>query len=242
MRHSEMEIFNELQQNLSASSIVLTGKGISYAGAMYLLSVVIPNCLLMSILFGLLGFVGNAFTFLQFELRSKTCCIYTFASSVVDVVHLLINICPDYLRSKYGGMEMWTSNDVTCKIYFFIYSFLPNLAINLLVLTIFDRYSCTCPLGSPFHRFNQPRMIPKMICAAIVTSALFSTYGLVLGYLNSTVCEYREERVYAILNICVNGIMQPLIMLILVLLTYRNVLKSRQRVVSVFEEEPMRKY
>lgn len=233
MRHSDVEIFNKLQQNLSVSSIVLTEKGISYAAAMYLLSVVIPNCLLAIILFGLLGFVGNAFTFLQFELRSNACCIYTLASSVVDVCHLLINTFPDYLQSKYGRPKMWTSGNVTCKIYFFIYSFLPNLAINLLVLTIFDRYSCTCPLGSPFHRFNQRRMIPKMICGAVVTSAFFSTYGLILGYLNSTVCGYREERLYAILNICVNGILQPTVMLIFVLLTYRNVIKSRQRVVSV---------
>ena len=229
-----MELFRELQSNLSTSGIgLLTEKSITFATANYLVTVVLPYCILTSIILGLLGFVGNALTFLQPELRGNICCIYTFSSSVVDVFHLLINVFPDFLKTKYGISGMWNVNNATCKLFYFLYSFLPQLALNMLVLTIFDRFASTCPLGSRFHRINQKKMVPKLICGVIVVTGLLSLYGPILAYLSPLSCAYREKRLYGMLNICINGIMQPVLMLAFTLLTYRNVLNSRRRVVSV---------
>ena len=213
-----------------------TGKAVSPETAIFILLNVIPYLPLVCTILGLLGFLGNALTILQPELRGNTCCIYTLSSSVVDVLHLLINVFPEYLKTNNSYQLPWNWTTSLCKLYYFLYSFLPQLAINLLVLTIFDRFACTRPLGSPLHRFNQTKVAFPMIVGTIVISCLLSLYGPILAYIGPFGCSYRQLQVYGVLNICINGIMQPSVMLVFALLTYRNVRLSRRRVVSVSEE------
>ncbi|CAF4085017.1 unnamed protein product, partial [Adineta steineri] len=166
---------------------------------------ILPNIMLICFILGLIGFMGNIFTFLQPNLRWNNCCIYILCSSIVDIVYLSINTFPSYLQTIYSFKLPWN-------------------------LSIIDRYACTCALTSWAHRLNKLKMVPRLILMMICISGIFSIYSPILGNNQPALCGYGEQNIYGILNIFFNGILQPIVILIFVLLTYRNIRQSRQRV------------
>ena len=185
-------------------------------------------------IFGSIGFIGNLFTYLQPELRSNTCCIYSLCGSIADIINVIINLLPLYLSSIYRIIVPWRMASVPCKLTYFLLVFLPHLPINFLVMATIDRFLCTCSLTSPLRRLNQLKMVPLMISITIITSFLVSIRNLFLYVVNSaSSCQTMNATTTSVLYIIFNGLSQPIIMLIFVLLTYRNVRQSRQRVVSI---------
>ncbi|CAF1196871.1 unnamed protein product [Adineta steineri] len=73
-------------------------------------------------------------------------------------------------------------------------------------------------------------MVPRLILMIICISSIFSIYSPILGNSEPLLCGYHEQNIYGILSIFFNGILQPIVILIFVLLTYRNIRQSRQRV------------
>ncbi|CAF4185549.1 unnamed protein product, partial [Adineta steineri] len=206
-------------------------KSVSIDTFEFLLTEILPNIILISFILGLIGFIGNVFTFLQPNLRWSNCCIYMLCSSIVDIIHLTINIFPSYLRNKYSYYTLpWNLSFSLCKLNYFLYSFLPQLSINLLLLSIIDQYACTCALTSWAHRLNKLKMVPRLILMMICISGIFSIYAPILGNDQPALCGFVEQTTYDILNIFFNGVLQPIVILIFVLLTYRNIRQSRQRV------------
>jgi hypothetical protein len=115
---------------------------------------------LIFIILGFIGFIGNAFTFLQSQLRSNTCCIYLLCGSIIDISNLLINCLSVYLGGKYGISIPWSSSTSLCKLNLFMVGFLPHLSINFLVMSIIDRFACSCSLQLPIRHINQLKMVP----------------------------------------------------------------------------------
>ena len=184
-------------------------------------------------IFGFIGFIGNVFTYLQPELRSNTCCIYSLCGSIADFINIFLNLLPNFLSSKYRISIPWYSSSFLCKLNNFLLAWLPHLPINFLVMAIIDRFACTCKLTSLLRRFNQLKMVPFMISITIITSVLISLRVPFLYELNSaSLCQPINATTLSILYIIFNGLSQPIIMLIFVLLTYRNIRRSRQRGVS----------
>lgn len=210
----------------------LTGRYISFDTYMFLYNEVLPKLILLCIILGLFGFLINTFTFLQPDLRSNACCIYTLSSSFIDIVHLSVSIFPDYLESQYSISSPWKQSFTLCKLHYFLYNFFPQLATNLLLLSILDRYACSCALTSCFTRLNQHKMIPRLMTMMVIISGICSIYAPIFSTDVPQLCGYREQEIYGVLTILINGILQPIVMLLFVLLTYRNIRQSRQRVVS----------
>ena len=184
-------------------------------------------------IFGLIGFIGNLFTYLQPELRSNTCCIYSLCGSIIDVINLFLNLFPSYLSVKYGISIPWNLSSFLCKLNIFLSVFLPHLSINFLLMAIIDRFAATCSLTSPLRRLNQLKMVLVMIIITVFISCLASCYPLILMELYyGVMCLSRDTTTMSILYIILIGVSQPTVMLIFVLLTYRNIQQSRQRVVS----------
>ena len=73
---------------------------------------------------GFIGFLGNVLTFIQPELRSNSCCIYIFCSSMTDFIHLMINVFPEYLQVRHGYSLPWNQSVHLCKLIFFLSNFL----------------------------------------------------------------------------------------------------------------------
>ena len=189
---------------------------------------------LIFLIFGLIGFIGNLFTYLQAELRSNTCCIYLLCGSVIDIITLFVNQLPTYLASKYQIYISWFTSLGLCKLELFLLGFLPHLSINFLLMSTIDRFASSCGLGSPMHRLNQLKMLPWTISVTVIFSCLASIRAPILY--DSMVggwCQTSQPTINSILYIVLNGLMQPLMMFVFILLTHRNVRRSRQRVVSV---------
>jgi hypothetical protein len=101
-------------------------------------------------------------------------------------------------------------------------------------MAIIDRFACTCSLRSPLRRLNQLKMTPLMIGITIIISCLASLYTpLLYDLVFQFWCISTQPTTTSILYITLIGLMQPLVMLIFVLLTYQNVHQSRRRVVSI---------
>ncbi|UJR19360.1 hypothetical protein I4U23_022489 [Adineta vaga] len=186
---------------------------------------------LIFIILGILGFIGNALTYLQKEFRSYSCCIYSFCGSIVDVINLVYNLLPNYLSTAYEIYIPWTKLPNLCKFYICLLGFLPHLSINFLLMSIIDRYASTCSLTSRIHRLNHIKMVPSMISITILLSFISLIRPLILyEYHNEKGCVATQPLLNNILYTIINGILQPIIMLIFVVLTFRNVRQSRQRV------------
>ncbi|CAF3965851.1 unnamed protein product, partial [Adineta steineri] len=178
-----------------------------------------------------IGFIGNVFTYLQPQLRSNTCCIYSLCGSFIDIINLCINSFPTFLSAKYGIYIPWYLSSALCKFNIFILVFLPHLSINFLCMAIIDRFAITCDHRSSFRRITQLRIVPWMIGLTVLTSGLFSLYApinydLMYGYL----CISIQPMLTSISYIVLIGLVSPIIMITFVLLTYRNVRRSRGRV------------
>jgi hypothetical protein len=188
---------------------------------------------LVFLIVGLIGFIGNAFTFLQPTLRWNTICIYSLCGSFVDVLNLFINLFPNYLHITKENLMIVQSTGIMCKIKAFALVFLPQLSMDLLVLSMIDRYACTCGLTSPMRHFRRLKMVPWLIGITIIVTCVISLYPPIL---NDLVDGISCTSVYPILNIVlyitVQGLITPAGMIVFILLTYRNVRQSRRRVVS----------
>jgi hypothetical protein len=76
-------------------------------------------------------------------------------------------------------------------------------------------------------------MVPWLIGIATISSGIVSMHGSILyDYKIGPGCISLNPLIFNILYIIINGLMQPVIMLVFVLLTFRNVHQSRQRAVS----------
>jgi hypothetical protein len=191
---------------------------------------------LIFLIFGFIGFIGNAFTYLQAELRSNTCCIYLLCGSFIDIITLFLNLFPNYLSKKYAISIPWNTSSALCKMKLFLLVFLPHLSVNFLLMSTIDRFASTCRLGSIIRRLNQLKMLPWTIIITIIYSCLTSIQAPILFDLTSTsVCQATNPTSYSILYIIFNGLISPLIMLVFIILTNRNVRLSRRRVVSEYE-------
>ena len=182
---------------------------------------------------GIIGFVGNLFTYLQHELRSNTCCIYSLTGSVVDILNLMISLFPNYLSFKYNIMLPWYDSTLMCQLNAFLLVFLPQLSINCLLLAIIDRFAATCDLASPIRRILQLKFVPIMLALGIITSFLLSITGTLFFEKTMFWCASRIPLLTNLTYIILNGLFQPILMIIFVLLTYRNLRRSNQRVVSI---------
>ena len=159
-------------------------------------------------IFGLIGFVGNVFTYLQPELRSNTCCIYSLCGSIVDIINLFINLLPNYLIQKYGIYIPWYISPTLCKLGIFLLIFLPNLSINFLLMSTIDRFASTCPLGSKIRRLNQLKMVPYAIIFTMSFSCLMSIRGPILfDLMYGFLCQTTQTTVNSILIITLNGLL-----------------------------------
>ena len=174
MNMGDVAVFSDQAENLRSMSLMFT------------LNQLLVNFIyyfpLISLILGFVGFIGNLLTYLQPELRTNTCCIYSLCGSVVDIIHLFINALPDYLSAKHGIHIPWERSSLSCRILFFQFVYLPNLSLNFLVMSMIDRYACTCDLTWRIHRLNRLKVIPWTISSTIVISCLDidlrSYYGL----------------------------------------------------------------
>ena len=185
---------------------------------------------------GLMGFIGNAFTFLQPTFRYNTCCIYSLCGSTVDIINLFVNLLPLYINKSVGNIASKISISSLCKLKLFAVVFLPQLSMNFLILSLIDRYACTCSATSPMRHLRRLKSAPWLIFSTIVVSCLVSIYSPILNDVISNVgCTSTQPKLGSVLYILINGLITPLIMLIFVLLPYRNVLQSYRRIVSIGE-------
>lgn len=187
---------------------------------------------LVFLVLGVVGFIGNLFTYLQAELRSNTYSVYSICGSFVDVATLCINAFPNYLVFKYG-ISMWPIGRFPCKLNLFLLVFLPHLSLNILLASTIDRLASTCSLNSPLKRINRMKAVSWMLYLTVIFSCLTSIqapilYDLMYGFL----CISTKPTTSAALYIIFNGLMPPLLMFVVIFFTYRNVRQSRKRVVS----------
>ncbi|CAF1425907.1 unnamed protein product [Rotaria sordida] len=166
---------------------------------------------LIFIIFGVIGFIGNAFTFLQPTLRFNTCCIYLLCGSLVDIINLFVNLLTNYLNATTGYI-------------------LSLITIRHLSLSLIDRFACTCSLTSSIRHIRRLKMVPWIIVITIIISGVSSLYSFIYYDVVSNLgCICTNRLFNAVSYIIIHGFTTPFVMLIFVLLTYRNVKLSRHR-------------
>ncbi|CAF1194006.1 unnamed protein product [Adineta ricciae] len=183
---------------------------------------------------GLLGFIGNCFTFLQPVLRRTSFCIYTLCGSCVDIINIFANLFPNYLNPLVEDLTPSKSNRLRCKLKIFSLVFLPQLSMNLLIMSLIDRLVCTYSPACRVRFLLQSKMVPWLIGITVIISSIMSSYAPIL---NDIIPEIGCNTTNALSNsawyISIHGILTPLIMLVLVSLTHRRFSQSRQRVMEI---------
>jgi hypothetical protein len=164
---------------------------------------------------GMIGFIGNTLTLLQYRLFSKTYLIYIFCNSIMDIIIVLFNLFLVYFVAIFDVDESWFPVSAIAISIPLLFLVLPHISINFLLMAYIDLFVYTSSRKkSCLRRINQVKMIPWMIIED-------ENGGIKLA------------RIWSILYILTNGLIQPVLMLVLVVLTYQNRRKSHQRAVSV---------
>lgn len=190
---------------------------------------------LVFIILGLIGFIGNVFTFLQPTLRVNSCCIYLLFGSFVDVINLLMNLLTNYVHVRTDYILSLVTTRHICKLKLFGLVFLPQLSLNILTLSLIDRFACTCSLTSSIRLVRQLKMVPWMILITIIISGVLSIYSPINYDVEPTLgCICKHRILNGFLYVILHGVVTPSVMLMFVLLTYRNVKRSRHRAVNIF--------
>jgi hypothetical protein len=185
---------------------------------------------------GFIGFIVNTLTLLQFKLCSKTYFIYIFCNSIMDIIIVSFNlflwillILPDHISSS-----MFFVLSISAPLNFVL---LPHISINFLLTAYIDIYASTCSSTSPLHCVRQMKMIPWVISLVLICSCGYLAVSYVpITFIYNPQNEKEFEnlvRIWAIIYIITNGLIQPAIMLVIVLLAYRNKRNTHERVVSV---------
>lgn len=188
---------------------------------------------LLFVIFGSIGFIGNLFTYLQPELRSKTCCIYLLLGSIADILNILINVLPNYLTYNFSISIMWYASTDLCRLNAFLLRFFRQLPSHFLFLSIFDRFAATCSFSSPIRKILQLKFVPIMSVLTVIACFILTMSGIFFFQSSPFVCGLNNPLVSNILYIIFNGLFQPVFMLIFVFLTYRNIHQSHKRTVSI---------
>ena len=187
------------------------------------------------ITFGLIGFIGNVIIYLHPTFRRNSYSIYSLAGSIVDVLTLLVCPLQIYFYNVYQFNWLFDRSRFQCKLQSFIFTFLPFWALDLLFLSTADRFASTCSLTSSFRRIHQFKRIPFVITVSVTRSSIISLYPIFFhDLIPELTCVIIHPLTHSILYIVINGFMQPVLMLLFVLLTYRNIHQSRRRVVNAF--------
>ena len=182
---------------------------------------------------GLLGFIGNAFTFLQPTLRWNTFCIYTLCGSLVDILNLFINLFPKYINKTSGNLVAGVSESILCKLKLFTLTFLPKLSTTLMILSLIDRYACSSALTSPIRHLRQLKVVPWLIGVTAIITIAISSYALILYDIVPGIgCSSTSPLLNSVVYIAIEAILLPMVMLVFIVLTYQNIRQSRRRVVS----------
>jgi len=183
---------------------------------------------------GTIGFIGNLFTFLQPTLRKNTFCIYSLIGSTFDFINLYTNLLPNYLYHTQNILLLITDS-ASCRWKLFALAGVPQTSMNFLILSLIDRYSSTCSMSSPFNKIRKLKNVPYFTFITIMISCIMSLYSpLLYDYTPGFGCVPTDTMGNGILYICLQGFLTPLLMLLFVLLTFRNMKRSRERVVRTF--------
>jgi len=208
-------------------------------------SIILENIIHLPILwfiFGVIGFLGNTLTYLQFKFDcrnspqlnqgSRNYFLYVFCSSVVDIITLSMNLFFFYL-------PVIVYNQPPSLIMFipitFSYVILPQLSTNFLLMGYIDRFVLTSGPESSLRRLNKLEMAPWIISFVLICNCIASS-GYLLILLRSDSQDDKNSEIWHIIEIIyilTNGFIPVILILTFVLLTYRNILNSHQRVVSV---------
>lgn len=190
---------------------------------------------LIIIVLGLIGFLGNTFTFLQPNLRYNSFCIYTLSGSLIDVINIFVNLFPSYVNRLTGNQTSTTYTSLLCKLYIFSLAFLPQLSVDLLIMSLIDQYACTCALTSPMRYLLKRKTVPWLIGITVIITCILSLYAPIVNDVTLNFgCSSTNPMFNGVLYILIHGIITPGIMFVIVLLTYRKFKQSRQRVVRIF--------
>ncbi len=184
---------------------------------------------------GTIGFIGNTITLLKYKFYSQTYFIYLFCSSIVDIITLLINLFLVYFAFVFDVDELWFSFSIKIISLLLVFLFLPHLSINFLLTAYIVLFASTCNRRSPLQRLNKFKTIPWMISFVIICSCLTLSYAPIIFFYGSRDEKDAEKQaqIFSILYILTNGFVPSVLMLVFILLTYRNRRHNRQRAVSV---------
>jgi len=184
--------------------------------------------------FAVIGFNGNTFTLLQPNLRRNLFCIYTLCGSLIDALNLFVNLFPVFIKPLAGNLVSAISVRFLCKLKLFVLVFLPQLSMNFLIMSLIERYASTLSLTSSMRDLLKLRIVPWSIGIIVTITCVISIYAPILyDIVPGFGCVSTHPTTDAALYILIHGIMTSVIMLILVLLTYRRFKQNRQRVVSI---------
>ncbi|CAF1035460.1 unnamed protein product [Didymodactylos carnosus] len=195
---------------------------------------VIIHLPIILIVFGNIGCLCNYITFLQRPLRSNTCSLYSLSGSTADFLVLNGNLLQTYLGSVFQlGINYFAGTRFLCKFYLYLLVVLPQLSTTFLLLSLIDRYACSCPLQSKIRKINQFQYARYLVVVGILYSMIVSAHAPILYDITYGFCFVTQSLLNSILYIIFSGLLEPFLMLIMFFKTYKNVLQSRQRIVSI---------
>jgi len=189
-----------------------------------------PFCLFLSILTNVL----NIRVLQCRSLRSSSCTYYFLAYGFFSIVYMCL-ICPtQFLRALSIN---WADGRITCKISSYILFLFPFQANLMLVFASVDRY-CSTTLTYYIHSKAMIRTARFITVFGFILSSIYMFPMMIIYHWNDThrKCLPKlnlESKIYVFTQIYLFYILSPILMLVLGLLTIKNIHRQSRRTIRL---------
>ncbi|CAF2770092.1 unnamed protein product [Rotaria sp. Silwood2] len=182
------------------------------------------------LIFGSCGSLCNFITFTSKQLRTSSCAFYFLCTAITELIAFYFGLLSRLAGDRLGS-TLFTTNVAYCKIRSYLVVALPSLVTYMILLTTIDRFMSTTAQVR-YRSFSQLKVAHRLAPLVIIISMILSSHMLVFyNFFPACIAQPGVYSiVYSVYLIIWTGFLPNGLILLFSFLTFRNVIKTKQRV------------
>jgi hypothetical protein len=187
----------------------------------------------LTLIIGTIGGICNLITFTAPQLRQNACVFYLLCANIFQIISIFF-IVPSYMASDTFGNTLVRQSTIYCKVRYYLVLTLPELATYYLLLSTLDR-CLTTSRNAGMRAWSQLKVAYRLSAAVFIIGFFSNVHLLVFYTIYNNNCQITGiYSLFAVVYSLIVVIILPhALMLILCLITFINMKRTKQRIEAV---------
>jgi len=189
---------------------------------------------LTSLIIGTIGGFCNLIVFTDPRLSRNACVFYLLCANIFQLFSIIFAV-PIRMAWDNFGTNLERQSIIFCKIRYYLVSTLPQLAVYYLLLSILDRCLATFD-DARLRAWSQLKVAHRLSAGLFIIGFSFNVHVLVLFTIYNDNCQPIPNLTYtfflAVYSLVVIILLPHTLMLILCVMTFVNMKRTKRRVVE----------